>query len=251
METRNAKPVIRMQQPPDHLLAKMEEYFAQINQKMDDNTASLNAKMDQLRNDLKEDIKSDLVPRIEQNTSDIHMTNNRIDELQNTVSKLQNDLERQSRSTELIVRGVPMATNEKCQQVYQTIAKAIGYAPGTIPIADAFRLGRRPSVLPDSKVPSILIRFVNKLEKIAFHQKYFAKKDLNLTDLGFDGATSRVYISESLTTNNQKLFGAAMMMKKDGKLASVSTYHGAISVKTSQYGNPTRIKSTADLERLS
>jgi hypothetical protein len=217
---------------------------------MDDNTVFLNAKMDQLRHDLKEDIKSDLVPRIVQNESDIVVNNCRISELENTVAKLQNDLELQSKSLELIVRGVPQAINEKCQLIYRKMAKAIGYAPGLIPIADAFRLGRRLGVLSISKSPPILIRFVNKLEKTVFHKKYCAKKNQNLDDLCFAGFTSRVYVSENLTTGNQQLFGAVMKMKKDGKIASAWTYHGTVSVKIGPSDRPRRIRTTADLDSL-
>jgi hypothetical protein len=223
----------------------LEEYFAEMNQKLDDSVANINARMDQLRMDLKEDIKSDLLPRIETNSANIGATNSRVDELETTVRQLQNTLEMQTKSLELIVRGVPPASNESCQQIYRKMSTAVGYNPDSIPIADAFRLGRQSGALPH---PPILLRFVSKYDKTAFHKKYFAKKTLNLADLGFAGATARVYVSENLTTNNQQLFGAAMKLKKEGKLTSVSTFHGTVSVKQTQTGNPKKILKPADLD---
>jgi hypothetical protein len=221
-----------------------------MNARLDNDAKLINEKMDQLRIDLKEDIKNDLVPRIAQNESEIAAHDYRIVELETTVATLQNQLELQSRSLELIVRGVPETANEKCQLIYRKMAEAIGCAPGCLPIADAFRLGRRPRVTSSAKSAPILIRFVNKHDKIAFHKKYFAKKNLNLADLGFPGAVTRVYVTENLTSINNELFGAAMKMKKDGKLASVSTYHGIVNVKIGQNDRPRRIRTTADLDNL-
>jgi hypothetical protein len=241
METRKQK---------DPIIAKMDEHFTRADKRLDESVRGIYTKMDQLRVDLKEDIKNDLLPKIEANEVNIAETIDRVEELETTVEQLQNSLELQTKTLELVVRGVPMVTNERCQQLYRKMASAVGYNPDSIPIADAFRLGRRSGALPNMRAPPILLRFTHKNDKTSFHNKYFAKKDLNLVDLGFPGASSRVYVSENLTTRNKQLFEAAMQLRKDGKLSTVSTFHGIVSVKMTRDGNPIKILKEADLDAV-
>jgi hypothetical protein len=46
--------------------------------------------------------------------------------------------------------------------------------------------------------------------------------NLKLTDVGIN-ANQRIFISENLTKFDQEFFAAAMRLKRDGKLATVST----------------------------
>lgn len=231
---------------PDPLLRKMDEYFAKLNKKLDDSVNRLDNKfdnkIDQLRVDLKDDIKNDLLPRIEQNTMDITAATNRVSALEATVRRLENSIELQAKENELIVRGVPLVIGENCQRIYQTLAQAVGYSPESIPTADAFRLR-----VPRAGAPPILVKFAFKLDKTTFHNKYFRKKNLNLTDLGYEAA-ARVYVAENLTKKNQQIFGAAMKLKKEGALSSVSTHYGIVSVTKTQGGGRTTIRDLADLD---
>jgi hypothetical protein len=101
-----------------------------------------------------------------------------------------------------------------------------------------------------TKAPPILLRFTNKIDKADFHKMYFAKKDLKLDNIGFAGDNTRIYISENLTKYNKEIFDAALNLKKDGKLVSVSTFHGTVSVKLAPTDRPKQILCLADLDSL-
>jgi hypothetical protein len=235
----------------DLIYQKMDEYFTKLSQKFDESTGrienKLDDKIDQLRADIKDDIISDILPRIEQNTGHITATNRRVTQLEVTVKKLEHTLELKTKENELIVRGVPVVVGENCQNVYQSLATAIGYNSTQVPLADAFRLKGRGNLSSNS--PPILVKFALKFDKIAFYNKYFKKKTLNLTDIGYQTSV-RIYISENLTKQNQHIFGAALQLKKDGVIASVSTHFGAVSVKKTREGNRITIGNMADLDVL-
>jgi hypothetical protein len=59
---------------------------------------------------------------------------------------------------------------------------------------------------------------------------------------------TRIYISENLTKHNREIFDAALNLKKDGKLVSVSTFHGTVSVKLAPTDRPKQIMCLADLD---
>ncbi len=235
----------------DPIYQKMDEYFTKLSNKFDESIErienKLDDKIDQLRADIKDDIISDILPRIEQNTGHITATNRRVTQLEATVKKLEHTLELKSKENELIVRGVPVVTGEICQNVYKSLATAIGYEPLQVPLADAFRLKGRGS--SNNTNPPILVKFALKFDKIAFYNKYFQKKNLNLIDIGYQ-TPARIYISENLTKQNQQIFGAALQLKKDGAIASVSTHFGAVSVKKTQEGNRITVDNLADLDDL-
>jgi hypothetical protein len=234
----------------DRIFRRMDEYFEKLSQKLDDSIDKINDRMDykmgQLRMDIKDDIRNDLLPRIEQNAGQIAATNHKVKQLEETIVQLENTLELKAKENELIVRGVPV-TGNSCHRVYQSLATAVGFDPQRIPVADAFRLkGKR--VMGDS-CPPILLRFAHKFDKAAFHNLYFKKKTLNLTDIGFEIA-ARVYITENLTKVNQQIFGAALKLKKEGVFTSVSTHYGSISVKKSEEGGRITVRRLADLDGL-
>jgi hypothetical protein len=64
--------------------------------------------------------------------------------------------------------------------------------------------------------PLIIVKFTNKLDKFVYFGKYFAKKDLKLTDIGFQ-VGSRIFINENLVLNlyTTLLFSPQIQNKKD------------------------------------
>ena len=80
-------------------------------------------------------------------------------------------------------------------------------------------------------------------------------KNTKATDLfpGFASAVrskDRLFINENLTNYRRRLVDSANQRQRDGCITSVWTMDGKVYVKTSPYGNPTRIFSENDLDDL-
>jgi hypothetical protein len=230
------------------ILARLD----QLDKKMNDQSISLvktfDDKVDQLRLDLKADLKNELLPRIAQNEANTAENTSRINDLENKLLHMENQMEMSIKSCDLIVRGVPVLAREDLVNYYHRIAAEIGCNTESFPRAEVFRLGRK---LPNSKHdPPILIKFTNKLDKSLFFNNYLANfNKLTVNTLGFN-TRSRIYISENLTKFNQRIHGEALKLKKDKKLHKVSSSFGYIYVKPKEKDPRVLINELSDLRRF-
>jgi hypothetical protein len=81
-----------------------------------------------------------------------------------------------------------------------------------------------------------------------FFDKYFEHKNFKLVDVGI-AADQRIYINENLTPFNQKIYVEAMRIKKENKIASVSTHHGIVNVKKEQRDKFVPIRDLTELKQ--
>jgi hypothetical protein len=227
-------------------LLRLEASFKQMDKKLDENIRTLQQSIEDSKNELRDDIKNELLSKVLENSSNIEVNAAKIADMEAQISHLQDVVDASGRETDLIVKGVPILGGEKCVTLYHKIAVAIGYSQDSIPLADAFRLGvKKPGAKFD---PPILIKFTNKLEKDIFHHKYFNFKNLSLNHIGWN-VDQRIMIAENLTKSTQQIFSAAMQLKREKKLYRVSTSHGTVSVKPNDGDRPITIKALSDLDR--
>jgi len=237
-----------------YLSAKLDDVTSQVNSLMD-------IKLATLRTDLQEEFSQrfdhhdEELSALKSANKDLRETcgalSTRLDKLsQQTIESstkcadLTEKLEFSEKATDIIVRGIPVVRDENCRTIFEKIAMAVGYTTETIPSAAAFRIGtKKPGAKYD---PPILFRFNNRIEKSEFFKKYLRKLTLNLSNIGFD-LSSRIYLSENLTMAKQKIFQAAMSMKREGKLYAVKTKFGAVMVQRTANDLPTPIHRLADL----
>jgi hypothetical protein len=243
-------------------LARLETMFSKLDGKLDDNVTQINTtldkKIDDLRSNidttldqkitsLRDDIKKELLTKIQHNATKIDTNTAAISALDTRLQQLEGNFELQLKSNDLLVKGVPLLSNEKCTVIYQKIALAIGISMETLPPVDAFRLGKKRAGA--ERDPPILLKFLNRFDKNAFYQKYFAFKNLNLTHINFQ-TEKRIIISENLTKQNQQIFSTAIQMKIAQKLHRVSTSEGMVSVRPKEGERPVQIRRLSDLDRF-
>jgi hypothetical protein len=225
-------------------LKRLENMMLCFDTKLDDNVKKINASTDEKIAALKQDIKEDLLTKINANEAAITDHNQRINQLEDDIATLKDALEKSAKANDLIIKGIPILPNEQPRPLYLKIATAIGYCLETTPPADAFRLGKRR--VGAKFDPPLMIRFTNFLDRDGFLKNYFRHKTLNLLDLGYQ-VNKRVFITENLTRNNQLIYAAAMKMKFDKKICSVSTVNGSISIKKVKEDRPTIIQNLTEL----
>jgi hypothetical protein len=227
----------RASKTTEAILARLEKTMDRMNKKMDDNYR-------ELRSDISE-LRGDLLTKVQQNETNIASNTSEIEVLKTTVANLENLHEMKDRANDLIVKGIPVMSNEKPPQIYHKIALAIGYVANLVPSAEVFRMGKKK---PGANYePPILLRFCNKFERGSFYQKYFSHGQLKLSDVGFN-VDQRIYMSENLSKLNQPIFAEAMRLKKEKKLFSVSTFHGITYVKPKQGDNSVPVKTLSELD---
>jgi hypothetical protein len=183
---------------------------------------------------------AEILPKIQENTKDIAKNKDLIAELQDKndelrveIQEVRNELEVSARANDLLMKGIPMVTKEKCLDNFNKIAAVLGYRPDALPKVDVFRLGRKRAGAKYD--PPVMLRFVNKHDRNDFHRKYYAFKTLSLRDVGLQ-LDQRIIISENLSKSNQSIFAQAMTMRKERKIFGVSTAGGTIFVKAKKGG---------------
>jgi hypothetical protein len=239
--------LLRLEKSMADLNQKMDDSVTVMNKNMDEKVVILNKTIDDKMDGLREDIMSELITKVQHNEANIATNTNKIEQLQMTVNKLENLIEASSKANDLIVKGIPILSNEKPLIMYQKIAACLGMVPEQVPQVEAFRLGRKR--VGAKSDPPLLFKFLNKIDRTFFYNKYFDHGNLKLSDVGIN-ADQRIYISENLTKFNQQIFARAMRLKKDGKIYSVSTYYGVVSIKQRRGGDSVPIKLTAELDRF-
>jgi hypothetical protein len=85
----------------------------------------------------------------------------------------------------LLVRGVPMQSNENCLDIYRNIAVAIGYRLDMIPRVDASRFELKTTHV--RRNAPLVLKFANIHDKSEFYRHSSNKNDLKLKDIGFQG----------------------------------------------------------------
>jgi hypothetical protein len=227
------------------IMDKLIEIEAKMESKLDSLAEKFDQKLNTLRMELKADIKNELRPQILKNERDIETNKKDICQTRENVQDIEHTLERMWKSCDLIVRGVPVIPGENVLCLYETIAGILGYDKSTTPRAHMRRLGKKQ--LNSRYEPPILISFTNRFEKADFYRRYFNNvRKLTLAALGFV-STSRFYLSENLTKRDQKIFTAALKLKKAKKLHSVSTSAGVIWVRQKSDEDATTINSLSGL----
>lgn len=147
------------------------------------------------------------------------------------VLKNKDAVNRLPKSNDLILTGVPYSPMENTGALIQKVAAALEYSDTNAPVVYTKRLARTPIVA--GATPPILIQFAFRASRDEFFHRYFARKNLNLTQLGYD-VDRRIYINENLTESARYIKGTALKLKRSGKIHHVFSKDGIIFVKPTE-----------------
>lgn len=197
-------------------------------------------------NDIVKDIRNDL-SKVETTTIS----------LRNQVNVLHDEVERLKRQNDIIIRHIPFCDGECLNTVFKDIATTIGFNIKCMP--RVYRLATHKKQLPKEPQnsqnirvtrrnasasesgssssartfsPLIVVKFYSMLDKLDFMAFYFRQMNLNLSHIGFN-TNSRIIVSDNLTTKNNKVFIAAVALKKTGKLTKIQIKNGLVYVAIS------------------
>jgi len=226
------------------ILLELRGMISHLDEKFSTKVDALSASVDAIRQEIKEEV----VTRIDKNETAIAAHGERLVEVEEAIDELRNETEAASKATDLIVKGIPMLPRENVVNIYLQIAATIGYRNEDVPTADIFRLGKKKDGAKFD--PPLLMRFTTVHAKNSFHRQYFRHSSLNLQDIGLS-ANQRIFITENLTKKHQEFYAAAMKLRREKQLYSVSTSRGVVMIRRNPGERPTPVNSLNSLLELS
>lgn len=170
------------------------------------------------------------------------------------LEKKLDSLERDSRSTSIEIRNIPIAENENKQALTSTV-KNICSIIGSTPVLQDLELRHTYR----SRSNAIVAEFTTTARKDsvisnfrAYNKNKREKKEdqFNTLSLGLPGTARPVYISDFLTSKNRHIFYLAREQVKSKKLVAAWTSYGKIFVKKLEGEPARRLNSERDLETL-
>lgn len=220
----------------DELLTRMKQMFDDTNTRIDTCKSDLQAEFTTLRENV-QSFKDRCSVEINNLSDALALTQNNVN--LNHERHLKN-----SKSNDLLLSGVPYHQPEDLLGFVKSASAALGYGERELPLIYTKRLAR-PPIAPGS-TPPILLQFAFRAARDDFYFRYLSSHNLSLTHLGFN-VNKRVYLNENLTDQARSIKGAALKLKKSGKLHSVYTKDGFIFVKPAEGGEAKLVNSLEQL----
>ena len=155
------------------------------------------------------------------------------------------DLEQYSRKNSVEIHGIPENVYTSTEDVVLKEAEALNVPVVAGDIEISHKLKRRNGMTP------IIVKFASHKVKSKLYKARTNLKSVKISDIyPTTRKQNRIFINENLTPYRADLVKQANEMKSDGLLSSVWSLDGKIYVKTSPEGNPVRIYSENDLDKL-
>ena len=160
-----------------------------------------------------------------------------------------NDLEQYSRRDCLEINGIPQNTDENTDDIVVAIAKKVGLNITANDISTSHRLGK-PGQYGKNVYPNIIVKFTSRKTRDLFYSKKKQLLSANTQSSSFQSSNSTIYLNESLTTKNKKIFNACRMFKRNNKWKVVWTKNGITYLKKDKNANTIKILSEDDLAKI-
>lgn len=204
------------------------------------------------KNDITE-LKSQITAHTEETTRKINKANERIDRAiatgaQNTerIDQLETSIEilkQEQLKNNVCISGIPeeKIANNNTADLVKAIAKTLD-----------IELSRSNfTSYPISKNKLIIVNMFNVKHKQALLSKIRSKRSLMVEEVFNDiSSNGQIYLNDHLTPHFTRLFLSARNAKKNGQLASVTSYGGKIRVRRQMSDVPTIINTDSQLQIL-
>lgn len=199
-----------------------------------------------------DEIKANLAANREETSKKIEKVNERVDSVaiscaQNTetIELLQASIESLKQDqlrNNICISGVPsnMIENTSTSDIVINIAKTLG-----------IEIGRQHfTSYPVAEKKFIIVNMYNFKNKQSLLNKIRVKRSLMVEEVFSAKSNSQIYLNDHLTPYFNRLFLIARTAKKDGKIASATSYGGKIRARKNINDAPTIITTENQLRRL-
>lgn len=172
----------------------------------------------------------------------------RVEGTEQTLCAVQDLAERGAKALELTIRGVPLTGRESNNDLLELVGRignALRVPLNEFSLLSAFAIGaRKNAAKPD---PVIICRFGEQGTRHVLLQRFIQKKGLNATEIGFS-TSSRITLSENLTTINARVRGRATQLKRERAIHNFAVKDGLVRVKLNERSRYTHVRSVQELD---
>lgn len=172
--------------------------------------------------------------------------NARLTDLNLALTKRVAHLEQRSRLNCVEIYGVPEPRHENVMATVASVGRAINFNLAPDMVDAVHRL--RPNPNKPESPRGIILKFVSRLKKEEFLKAKTVKRNLITKDVDPSiTVPSPIYINESLTPENKKLFAQCRAFKKDNNIEFLWVRGGQIKMRKQEKSRVFNINSVADL----
>lgn len=182
---------------------------------------------------------------------EMHRTTNCISQLKEEL----NELEQYGRRDCLEIRGIPVVEDEDTDNLVKQVGQLIDVEVEEDDISISHRLfaprsqgGSRNRAIQD---PAIIVKFVRRNLRDEFYSARSQLRSKTTRDLGMMRINERkIFITESLTQQNRKIFNRCLQAKRELKFQFLWTSHGKILLRKDGSSPAITITKDSDLDRV-
>lgn len=155
------------------------------------------------------------------------------------------DNEQYSRLNCVEIRGVPMEKNENIIETVKKVGMALDMQIKEEMVDACHRLRNKK----DGSPPTIIVKFVRRLDKQILLQKRRVKRTLSTAQMGYP-TSSPVYINESLTFLRVKIHAAAREIKKEKNYKFLWVRDGKVLLRKEENSPVIVLTKLEDINKL-
>lgn len=157
-------------------------------------------------------------------------------------TKAVNDLEQYGRRNMLDIRGIPRSKGENTDQIVIDVGKQMDV---DLKLKD-IEISHRTSNNPDAP---IIVKFMSRRKRDTFFKNRFNLKGRTTEDIGY-GNKNKIFVNESLTATNGRLFRESRNKLNEKNYHSVWTRNGVVHAKKDEHSANKIIHSFTDLKEI-
>ena len=158
-----------------------------------------------------------------------------------------NNMEQYMRRDCLEIRGIPVLTGEDTSQLVKKVGEIIEVQVQDQDISISHRL---TDSRPD-RDPALIVKFARRNVRDKFYKVRKNLRGKSLRDIGITRFAGRkIFIVESLTQHNRKLFNECLQKKKDLNYRFIWTTHGKILLRKDEDSPVITITKRNDIDKL-
>ena len=175
----------------------------------------------------------------------LHDSNNQLDQQKQEI----NNIEQYSRRECLEIRGVPVQSGDNTNEIISNIGEQIGVDIRDDDISISHRLAADNRNTNSSKrYPAIIVKFFRRTVRDQFYKARKNLRNISSRDIGITRlAESKIYISESLSQRNKKLFNKCLEAKKQLNYKFIWTMNGKIYLRKDECSPSICVANTSDI----
>lgn len=223
---------VRTSHKLDALIKQLTEFSSYTRKKLEDNHKAINQVLE-LQERQSEELKS------------LKRENLILKEKIEYLERKGRNTEKQALANTITFYPIPRVKDEDLSSVIKKIGKAVDVTLSSFNIVQVFRRRDRK----DGKPGDVVLTCNTNAVKSSLVD-LIKQKNINLSDIGFNDKSQKLYANYELTWDDKNLFYTALKNKRNQNWSYVWNSKGNILIRVKEGEKPVKINSMVELEKL-